>query len=558
MTDQKHKKPGAASGETRNPSHKKQLHELVAALLDSSGNQRDYLISVLLSQASPDSGNEPSLKALRDFSAPLLEQLIVQIRAGRMAPLSQVLFFFKYIGTFPVVAPEHIHTILQIVHGSENVFTPEQTELFDKIQLLHLLAEIGDYSALEKVLAGLHSDVALACPSFYAVWQMAKAKMQMQKGGLREFTSLWVNLVSDIYQTEGSESALLMILYWINNLDWGEKTAAKKILLLKFGIPLRHAENILSARLLFEIFSLEDKLVSPQEKMNYARQLFKLPSILLSFQQHQFLNFYAGNYFSGMRLNLRQSIRYYQHSNYYLHKSWIQLQSQFKFLHDNLTPTQFADAMHCLERQVMDLESQMSLQNNAYVETLYGNYDQIRELYRKVEELSVTDNLTGLKNRRYLASNLTYMFQLAARHKATICFAMLDIDLFKHVNDTHGHMAGDQVLKNLAKLLTRSFRRSDVIVRYGGEEFLLILFDAELDAVNGLMEDLRQRIKEHQFSFKGQSINITVSIGVTSESAPCLTEEALDACIERADTAMYSAKHAGRDKVVCFPRENQA
>ncbi len=546
--------PAAKPGEERVllPKQTRQMQDLVASLLDSSGNQREYLISVLLSQVSPSSASEPSHKVVRALSSALIKQLITSLRVGRSAPLSHVLEFCKYIALFPLENPSQFRAALQTAFSTEAEPTPEQRQQLEEAELLSLLTSLDDLPASVLSLEELESRAAPANPCLSIVHQFSLARMLAQNGKLRDFTSLWLRLASDVYQQEGSEAALFVLLNWIKTLDWGNRTATKKLLLLTFGAALKHAGNLLSAILLYELFSLEDKLVSPTEKMHYARQLLKLPVILLNPQQLQHINFFAGNYYSGMHLNVRQSIRYYQHSNYYLHKAWVHLQSLSRFLRDKLPPPEYTGVSPQLERRVIDLESQMSLQNNAYVETLHANYDQIRELYRKVEELSVTDKLTGLRNRRFLADNSRYLFQLAARHKASICFGMLDIDNFKLVNDAHGHLAGDQVLKSCARLLAKGYRRSDLIIRYGGEEFLLIFFDTDQAQFLHLMDELRKKLAAHPFTYKGAPIRITVSIGVTCETGPCLTEKALNVCIERADAAMYQAKNGGRNRVVAY------
>ncbi len=267
-------------------------------------------------------------------------------------------------------------------------------------------------------------------------------------------------------------------------------------------------------------------------------------------QQLQYLHFFAGNYLSAVKASFPQSIREFQHSNYYLHRNWSYLRNLSLFLRSMLPPCQFSKAMVHLQRQVVELGSQISLQNSAYVETLHDNYATIKGLLRQVEDLSITDNLTGLRNRRYMANNLYHAFQLAARHKVPVCLAILDIDFFKRVNDQLGHLAGDQVLKSLAKLLLSSFRKSDAVIRYGGEEFLLILFDVSPQRMAELMEELSHKVRDHRFSWQGHPIRITVSIGWTSTCEACLNPDNLNQHIARIDAALYTAKNAGRDQVV--------
>ena len=532
------------------PRRNKQLRELVAALLDSEGSQREYLICVLLAPLERHEGPEPS-PAERSLCANLIAQLLALLKSGRHNPESPVLEFYRLINHFPL-NDEHFQAALKLAFPETAEPSAEAAAILRDCQLVYLLTELGEFHAGEDIFQRLQSLASPDHPCLFAVFRLTQARSLQQAGKRRDSAALWLDSLSEIYQREGAESALYLLLCWTDSLDWSDREATRKSLLNRFAASAKSAPNIISATLLYDLFTLEEKQVTPQERMNLARLLLRLPAHILTPLQLQSVCFFAGNYYSGLKLNVRQSIRYYQLSTFHLHRSWAQLQSVFRFLRENLDPLCFNAAMSLLERRVLDLESQMSLQNNAYVETLRDNYEQIRDLYRKVEELSVTDNLTGLKNRRFLANNLPPLLKLAERQKVPVCLAIADIDNFKRVNDAHGHSAGDQVLKSLARLLIGNFRKSDVIIRYGGEEFLLILFDTGLEQFQILMDELRRKVEQQVFQYKGKSVRITISIGIYGEAGATLKEEHLSACIERADTAMYLAKKSGRNRVVRY------
>jgi len=212
--------------------------------------------------------------------------------------------------------------------------------------------------------------------------------------------------------------------------------------------------------------------------------------------------------------------------------------------------SQYSRAMGFLQENVMDMGRQISLQNNAYVETLHENYDLIKCLLKQVEELSITDKLTGLKNRRYMASGAEHAFQLAMRQKVRVCLALLDIDFFKRINDEFGHLAGDYVLKRLSRLLLGFFRKSDIVIRWGGEEFLIILFDVNEEKMALKMEALSQKIRESAFTWEENQIRLTVSIGWTSVKPAHLRQDELEPYIKRVDDALFEAKDSGRDQVL--------
>ncbi|KTC80238.1 GGDEF domain-containing protein [Legionella cherrii] len=167
-----------------------------------------------------------------------------------------------------------------------------------------------------------------------------------------------------------------------------------------------------------------------------------------------------------------------------------------------------------------------------------------------LSELSLHDPLTNLYNRRYLNDILSRELIRIAREKKTLCVAMLDIDNFKKFNDTYSHLAGDEILKAIGKLLKDSLRETDISVRFGGEEFVIVLLNTTLNNAVSKMEELREKIKNISIYFKGNPLNhITISIGV----AEALKHGAsIDEIIKAADLALYAAKLAGKDRVIAY------
>ncbi len=164
--------------------------------------------------------------------------------------------------------------------------------------------------------------------------------------------------------------------------------------------------------------------------------------------------------------------------------------------------------------------------------------------------ISLTDGLTGVDNRRSLEQRLHEMFEHSLRLHEPIACVMCDIDHFKKVNDTYGHAAGDEVLKQFAEILKAEAREIDRVGRYGGEEFLLLLPGTVLDSAVTFAERLRQRVDDHTFSFEGGTLKRTMSCGVAAWPHPRVSgrEEMLKA----ADDALYVAKELGRNRVVRF------
>lgn len=171
-----------------------------------------------------------------------------------------------------------------------------------------------------------------------------------------------------------------------------------------------------------------------------------------------------------------------------------------------------------------------------------------RELIQKnrlLEQLSTTDPLTGLRNRRYLTEMLAVEFLRAQRHRTALSVVMADIDHFKGVNDRHGHAAGDAVLEGVAGVLKRRMRGSDHGGRYGGEEFLIVLANADVDGARIFAERLRQEVEETGFANDAGPIHVTLSLGVAALRA---SHETPGDLVAEADEALYRAKEAGRNR----------
>ena len=167
--------------------------------------------------------------------------------------------------------------------------------------------------------------------------------------------------------------------------------------------------------------------------------------------------------------------------------------------------------------------------------------------------LAATDSLTGLPNRRFFLEVANREVERVRRFEVPLSVVMIDIDHFKSINDTYGHAAGDEALRQVAALLSPCLRAVDVIARLGGEEFALLLPGTNEAGAEILSEKLRKALASTSVQAGPETVRITASFGAADVH---LTDRDIDASLERADAALYSAKHAGRDRVVTFSRSN--
>jgi two-component system, cell cycle response regulator len=166
---------------------------------------------------------------------------------------------------------------------------------------------------------------------------------------------------------------------------------------------------------------------------------------------------------------------------------------------------------------------------------------------RRLEELATTDPLTRVLNRRALAERLGVEMDRARRFSAQLSVLLVDVDYFKQVNDSAGHLAGDEVLRQIAGLLAEAVRSVDIVARYGGEEFVLILPETGPEGAKVFGERVCDRIAAHEFEALGRNIRLTVSVGLATFPTP--QTASADDFLARADEALYRAKAEGRNQV---------
>ena len=196
----------------------------------------------------------------------------------------------------------------------------------------------------------------------------------------------------------------------------------------------------------------------------------------------------------------------------------------------------------------------LNLKTGTEIDLIGDSFDtmsaMIGERERILRDMAARDSMTGLYNHRRIEEFLELELQKRKQRKSVISFIMVDIDFFKRINDTYGHQAGDVVLTGVARVIEKTARKGDVVGRYGGEEFAVIIDGDEKTNMATFCERLRDTIANQPFEYEGQLISITVSIGYAEHNACVSTTRAL---IQAADSALYEAKQTGRNRV-CFAR----
>jgi two-component system cell cycle response regulator len=206
----------------------------------------------------------------------------------------------------------------------------------------------------------------------------------------------------------------------------------------------------------------------------------------------------------------------------------------------------FVNEQRCMAPQQLT-DSDLLRFGDAIYKFLYGT--NIESAYHEaLHNMAIQDGMTGIHNKRYFTEFLDREIAVSSRHGHPLTLVMFDVDHFKSVNDGHGHLAGDAVLKDLTARIRPRIRREDLFARYGGEEFACVLPSTALPGGVVFAEHLRSIIEERPCMFENQRIAYTISIGVTTMHRETGVDSA--SLIRRADENLYAAKRGGRNRVV--------
>ena len=224
------------------------------------------------------------------------------------------------------------------------------------------------------------------------------------------------------------------------------------------------------------------------------------------------------------------------------------LESGYDFITNRSSKLILLDKQTC-EKELALLNQEIQLQAKHISDYLNYMYKNFESCYNKTKTQSLTDDLTKLHNRRYLFKHYVRYFFLAKRFEVTFSVLLMDLDKFKRVNDTYGHHKGDEVLRRVAEVLQNSFRESDIKVRIGGDEFIILLFDNNGRHSVRLSKDILDKINALEFiSDSGEIFHVGASIGISiNHTAEIDTAEdfkkSFEQIIKQADTAMYYSKN---------------
>lgn len=286
--------------------------------------------------------------------------------------------------------------------------------------------------------------------------------------------------------------------------------------------------------------------------ISYANLLLSCPVEYLDNDEWYSVHLFSGEYNAGIKKNFDKSIYHFTKANSFLSLKWKEYLKEISLLKDFLKLSEYLKIRITYEDKMQEIILENNLHSSHYLTSLKNAYIELEQIYHKVHEYALTDSLTGLHNRRYLWEKVGEFINLAHRQKVPISCLMIDFDDFKLVNDKYGHLEGDRVIKKVSQAIKNHFRKTDIVIRFGGEEILVLLFNVSAENAGKIAEVLRSSIEDIMIvADNGDRIIITLSIGISSmdkvnPSKPNL----IDILIEEADKKMYLAKENGKNKVI--------
>ena len=215
---------------------------------------------------------------------------------------------------------------------------------------------------------------------------------------------------------------------------------------------------------------------------------------------------------------------------------------------------QLGDAFSQMATSIQNREVELRDLTASLEHTIEERTDELRRQNKRLERIAIEDSLTGIYNRRHFFDLAEQEIERAKRYGSPLSIVIMDADYFKNINDAYGHLIGDQILINLAKLCQENIRSLDIIARYGGEEFVVLMPEANLEDAWKSAERLRKLVAETSMIAGGLNVMITISLGVASwENNKDLDFNAL---LARADRALYQSKESGRNRVSVWQENN--
>ena len=357
----------------------------------------------------------------------------------------------------------------------------------------------------------------------------------------------------DAFSRDNNYSDNLLVLLALANLLFLDKQYDKtKSIIKKLSKNKQKFNKRIYLKTLYYKFCLEKNEIKLLDKI--LRNLEKFPRDSLSSEEKYNIYLFAADYYSNDEIKFDNATKYYELANLNLRENWILTVNIISEIENYISQADYNKLSKSIVKKLEEFVMEETIHFNHFSNSLKIAYTEISHMNQRLKEISEMDFLTNLHNRRYFWENSKKMLLLADREKKPISIVIFDIDDFKRINDTYGHSVGDVVLKEIAQIIKSNFRESDLIIRFGGEEFLAMLFNSTSNNTKLISEFILEKISRESIEIApNKYITLTVSAGVygTYELFP-RNHEFLNHMIEKADKALYYSKSHGKNMVAAF------
>lgn len=389
------------------------------------------------------------------------------------------------------------------------------------------------------------------CIECKGVMSYLLAKIQIEKMDYRNANDYFLKGFKELHNYLSFYEKLEYFIQWCYLFIETEMYDETEVLLNLIASNMPPQISPIYAHLLLTLFILQKKINQTELAITYANLLLSCPSEYLEFDDWYSIHLFCGEYYASIKRNFEKSIFHFTMANTFLSNKWKEYIKEISLLKDFLKLSEYLKIRITYEDKMQEIILENNLHSSHYITSLKNAYDELQCVYSKVHEFSLTDSLTGLYNRRYLWEKIGEFLSLSAKQKTPISCLMIDFDDFKYINDKYGHIEGDKVLKKACLCIRESFRKTDIIIRFGGEEILVFLFNVNSDNAIKLADKLRNEIENLIIiSDLSESIKVTVSIGISTLNQINLSDpHIIDKMIEDADNFMYQAKNNGKNRI---------
>ncbi|MEA1972487.1 MAG: GGDEF domain-containing protein, partial [Candidatus Cloacimonadota bacterium] len=432
----------------------------------------------------------------------------------------------------------------------------DEEQIMNKLKIVLLHFRIQDFDTVDNKineLSRLIKSKTKGNSDFNLLIKILQIEAAIQAGNFLKLNQLFIEVVENFDEKDFLKDEMSFLIFWAYRLSENGFIEEGKNALIEIKKFCEESSPKIYSKLIFLLFRISIQ-ESDEIYKTYLKLLIDKYEDYLDYPEKHFIRLIAAED-SSFNINLfEEAMDNYKKSNKYLMKNWNAVISNVNdTLHDiqDIDPKLINKAIQINFKEVL-LDSNLHI--NHFLQSLENVFENLRSMYQRVQDLSLKDQLTGLNNRRFLKSNFSEMFFLAKRQGIPISLAMFDLDDFKQVNDKYGHPVGDTVLIEFSKILKNSFRQSDIIVRYGGEEFLVVLFDANLEQSKIILEKVRTRYAKKTFyNDSAEEFKATVSAGLVSDYVyGNHVENILNKYVSAADVALYQSKTNGKNRISVF------